>query len=103
MKSEEGSGGVKAVDLRAFKEKLRAKLPHDSPVLSDLLQVQNLVSIIDLKNLARNMLPSSSTLRELILSEPDYLPSDEVMIKVRMYSKLLYRELKKESGFGQFD
>lgn len=57
-------------------------------------QVQNLVSIIDLKNLARTMLPTSSALRDLILSEPDYLPNDEVMIKVRMYSKLLYRELK---------
>ncbi len=103
MESEEGSGGVKAVDLRAFKEKLRAKLPLDSPVLSDLLQVQNFVSIIELKSLARRVLPSSSALRDLILSEPDYLPNDEVMIKLRMYSKLLYRELKKESGFGQFD
>ena len=57
-------------------------------------QVQNLVSIVDLKNLARTMLPTSSALRDLILSEPDYLPREEVMIKVRMYSKLLYRELK---------
>lgn len=57
-------------------------------------QVQNLVSIIDLKTLARRMLPTSSAFRDLILSEPDYLPNDEVMIKVRMYSKLLYRELK---------
>ena len=56
-------------------------------------QVQNLVSIIDLKTLARRMLPTSSALRDLILSEPDYLPNDEVMINVRMYSKLLYREV----------
>jgi len=52
-----------------------------------------LVSIVDLKNLARIKLPSSSALRDLILSEPDYLPDEEVRIKVRMYSRLLYREL----------
>lgn len=39
-------------------------------------RVQNPVNIVDLKDLARNMLPSSSMLRELILSEPDYLPSE---------------------------
>jgi predicted thioredoxin/glutaredoxin len=49
--------------------------------------------MVDLKNLARAKLPPSSALRDLILSEPDYLPDGEVMIKVRMYSKLLYREL----------
>jgi hypothetical protein len=54
---------------------------------------ENLVSMVDLKNLARAKLPPSSALRDLILSEPDYLPDGEVMIKVRMYSKLLYREL----------
>ena len=56
-----------------------------------------LVSIVDLKNLARTKLPSSSALRDLILSESDYLPDDEVRIKVRMYSRLLYRELDRAS------
>jgi hypothetical protein len=51
--------------------------------------------MIDLKNLARTMLPSSSALRDLILSEPDYLPSSEVLIKVRVYSRLLYREISR--------
>jgi hypothetical protein len=60
-------------------------------------QVQDAVSIVELKNLARSMLPSSSALRGLILSEPDYLPNEEVRIKVRMYSKLLYRELNTPS------
>jgi hypothetical protein len=55
------------------------------------------VSIVDLKNLARTKLPSSSALRDLILSEPDYLPDEEVRIKVRMYSRLLYRELERAS------
>ena len=48
--------------------------------------------MVELKKLARTKLPPSA-LRDLILSEPDYLPAGEVMIKVRMYSRLLYREL----------
>jgi hypothetical protein len=56
-----------------------------------------LVSIVDLKNLARTKLPSPSALRDLILSEPDYLPAEEVRIKVKMYSRLLYRELDRTS------
>ena len=51
------------------------------------------MSIVDLKNLARIKLPSSSALRGLILSEPDYLPDEEVRIKVRTHSRLLCREL----------
>jgi hypothetical protein len=54
---------------------------------------QALVSIVDLKNLARLKLPSSSALKDLILSEPDYLPHEEVRIKVRIFVRLLYREL----------
>jgi len=49
--------------------------------------------MVELKKLAGTNLPPSSALRDLILSEPDYLPDGEVMIKVRMYSRLLYREL----------
>jgi len=60
-------------------------------------QAQDAVSIVELKNLARSMLPSSSALRGLILSEPDHLPEAEVAIKVKVYSKLLYRELKSKS------
>ena len=59
--------------------------------------VQDAVSIVELKNLARSMLPSSSALRGIILCEPDYLPREEVAIKVRVYSKLLYREMKVKS------
>ena len=60
-------------------------------------QAWNLVNIVDLKNLARTKLPSSSALRDLILSEPDYLPDEKVRIKVKMYSRLLYRELDRAS------
>ncbi len=56
---------------------------------------QAVVSLVELKKLARTKLPPSSVLRDLILSEPDFVPDEEVTIKVRMYSKLLYRELKK--------
>jgi hypothetical protein len=59
--------------------------------------VQDAVSIVELKNLARSRLPSSSALRGLILSEPDPLPKEEVLIKVRVYSRLLYREMKAKS------
>jgi len=57
-------------------------------------QAQDAVSIVELKKLARSMLPSSSSLRGLILSEPDCLPKEEVAIKLRVYSKLLYREMR---------
>ena len=61
-------------------------------------RAQALVSIVDLKNLARTTLPSSSALRDLILSEPDRVPEDELLIKLRLYSKLLYRELNRSSS-----
>ena len=56
-------------------------------------QPQSQINIVELKKLARTKLPSSSALRALILSEPDYVPDSEVLIKVKMYSTLLYREL----------
>jgi len=61
-------------------------------------RAQALVSIVDLKNLARTTLPSSSALRDLILSEPDHVREDELLIKLRLYSKLLYRELNRSSS-----
>jgi hypothetical protein len=59
---------------------------------------QGVVSLVELKKLVRTKLPPSSALRDLILSEPDYLPEEEVMIKVRMYSRLLYRELDQSNS-----
>ena len=52
-----------------------------------------LVSIVELKSLARSLLPPSSPLRQVILSEPDYLRTDEVPIRVGIYSRLLHREV----------
>jgi hypothetical protein len=52
-----------------------------------------MVSMAELKDLATRLLLNTSELRDLILSEPDYLSTDEVAIKVRAYSKLLRMEL----------
>ncbi len=60
-------------------------------------QAEAIVSIVELKNLARILLPPSSPLRQVILSEPDYLKADEVPIRVGIYSRLLHREV---DGYG---
>jgi len=51
------------------------------------------LSLVELKAIAKNMLPVRSVLRGLILSEPDYLPKNEAMAKVDIFVKLLYQEL----------
>jgi hypothetical protein len=63
---ETGGAGrhLKTVDLRVFKEKLRAKLPASSPVLSDLLL------------------------------EPDTMPADGAAVLIPHYLRRLERELE---------
>jgi hypothetical protein len=56
--------GQRTVELRSFKEKVRARLPADSPVLSDLLL------------------------------EPDNMPADRAAILVPHYLRRLERELE---------
>jgi len=51
------------------------------------------LSLLELKVIAKNLLPARSVLRSLILSEPDYLPKNEAMAKVDIFIKLLYQEL----------
>lgn len=58
------------VDLRAFKEKLCARLPANSPVLSDLLQ------------------------------EPDAMPPDRAAVLVPYYLRRLERELEVHARQG---
>ncbi len=41
-------------------------------------QAEDAVSIAELKNLARKLLPSSSALKRLVLSQPDLLSADEI-------------------------
>lgn len=63
-----------------------------SPPLSDIPDGK-MVSIAKLKAVAQRLLPSSSSLRGLILSEKDLLPTSEALIKFEIYDRLLSREL----------
>jgi len=51
--------------------------------------------MVELKKLAGRLLPSNSTLRFLILSEPDNLSTEAARAKVDVYVKLLYEEIKR--------
>lgn len=59
-----------------------------------MAMAEELVSTIELKELARKFLKSDSVTRNLILSEPDTLPAKEVLTKIEIFSKLLNEELK---------
>jgi len=53
-------------------------------------------SIVDLKSLKRlvsQLLPASSPVRSLILSEKDRLPAEEAFVKFGVYDRLLWNEL----------
>ena len=50
------------------------------------------VSIVRLKEACRRLLPTNSTLREVVLSEKDILPSTEVVAKFEIFLNLLDRE-----------
>ena len=51
------------------------------------------VSLVKLKDLARRLLPPSSTTRSLILAEKDMLPAQEALAKFEIYDRLLSSEL----------
>jgi hypothetical protein len=52
------------------------------------------ISLRELKELARKYLKSDSVTRNLILSEPDYyIPGQEALAKVKVFSKLLWQSL----------
>lgn len=53
----------------------------------------DITSLADLKSMATRLLPATSALRMLILSEPDILPRSEVMAKLEIFLRLLYQEL----------
>lgn len=57
------------------------------------MQQSGLVGTAELKSTARAVLPPSSPLRRVILSEPDYLRADEVPARVAVYSSLLRLEV----------
>jgi len=47
------------------------------------------VSIETLKAFARDRLPTDSPLRDLLLTEPDELPSSELLVKTSVWLRLL--------------
>ena len=56
------------------------------------------VSLVQLKQLAREMLAEASHLRALILSEPDSLSREVAVAKVEVFSRLLFKERSKGLG-----
>ena len=51
------------------------------------------VSFVELKDLARKLLSQDSTLRMLIVAEPDVMSRDIGLAKVEVFSRLLHKEL----------
>lgn len=51
------------------------------------------MSFVDLKKLVVKLLPQTSILRKLILSEPDVLTRTSAVAKLEIYVRLLYSEL----------
>lgn len=65
-------------------------------------KIEGRLSLVDLKDLARKLLPANSVLRILILSESDKLLGKEGIAKLEIFLKLLYQELEHKwflSGF----
>ena len=50
------------------------------------------VSLIELKSMARTLLKPGSTVREMLLSEPDSLPVEVGRVKAEMYIELFAKE-----------
>jgi hypothetical protein len=57
-------------------------------------KIEGRLSLVDLKDLARKLLPANSVLRMLILSESDKLLGTEGIAKLEIFLKLLYQELE---------
>jgi hypothetical protein len=55
------------------------------------------ISVAELKILAKKFLPKDSTLRSIIISEPDFLPRNEIPMRVDMYVRLLDLELRQNA------
>ena len=54
---------------------------------------EKIISLVGLKEFARNHLPEGSTVRQIILSEPDRLPASIAYEKLKLYGRLYYREM----------
>ena len=65
-------------------------LSESSPALLDL--DSSMVSFADVKEVVRKKLHETNMVRQLILSEPDFLPRDSGLSKLLIYSKMLRKE-----------
>lgn len=61
---------------------------------SQVLETEQLISLRALKEKVSRLLPSSSVVRALILTEKDDLPAEEAFVKFGVYDRLLWNELK---------
>jgi hypothetical protein len=63
---------------------------------SSIREVQDneLLDMRKLKALSEKLLPPRSLLRKIILSEPDYIPRPEGLVKLPLFAKMLDEELR---------
>mgnify|MGYP001005640188 CR=1 FL=1 len=59
------------------------------------MKSEKIVNITPLKQLAIERLPKDSTLREVLLCEPDEMTATEYLIKIPTWQKLLKIEVSK--------
>ena len=65
---------------------------HESPSQRSTRK-NAVVSLAELKRIAKRLMPADSMLRKLILSEPDIIPREKAIVKIEMYSRMLCEEL----------
>ncbi len=67
--------------------------PRHSTSYSEM-QDNDLLDLRKLKSVAEKLLPPSSLLRKIIMSEPDYIPRSEGRVKLPLFARMLDEELK---------
>jgi len=77
-------------------------ISHDSPgysfretLATPVYSSDVSINLIDLKRLSERKLPYESTLRRVILSEPDLVPKESFLSKLAIWLNILYSELRK--------
>ena len=88
MPLSEGQAGLR---LRLFEEPIDSRQDYEQDY-AQARSTDSTVSLIRLKEMATELLPGTSNLRALILSEPDFLPREQAVVKVEVFSRLLYKE-----------
>ena len=54
------------------------------------------VSLVELKRLALQLLPTNSSLRTILLSVPNFVPKQEAYALMQIFITLLYKEVGRE-------